>query len=437
MTNKAVLGFGAFAATSCVYLIGASRAFGYDAAVTVGRFVATPSLTDPFRLQVVYNNHVLFSFLEHVVYTVTGSRSEVVLRLLPVGAAAIVVAIVAVVAAGRWGLLAGVTGAVVVATNPLFVGVARDVRGYSVLTLCAVVATLLLARLGDGEQVPSSVGYSLVLAAGLAVHLYMGVVLIGHVVWVLTSRWPLRPWLRRWVPALVLGASAYAGVGRQMLTSQHGHSFDPHFPLSLAGDLLGGQWTTAVLLGLLVGFAASSPFRRSLPLRAVVGAALVVVAGLWLVVRPAYLYPRFFVWIVPAVALAAASATVHRRLAAVVALLAAALSVGHLWGDYATDDLSLRPAATAVKDTNRHGGRACSLGLGSEPLLGYTEAFEDVERPGDVASCDIAVQVEPATDRRLVAAAVAQLPVRRRLPASRSGTLYCRTELDCRNAGRP
>src|SRR3979490_2080862 len=84
-------------ATTAIYLIGSNRSFGYDAAATFGNFIATPSLWDAFAVHsamptieiksIASNDHVLLSFVSHVVYSVTGTRSEVVYRLLPALAA--------------------------------------------------------------------------------------------------------------------------------------------------------------------------------------------------------------------------------------------------------------------------------------------------------------------------------------------------------------
>src|SRR5467141_3342577 len=79
--------------TTMVYLIGSNRSFGYDAAASFANFIATPSLWDAFAVHSVLptidlktiasNDHVLVSFLSHVMYSATGTRSEVVYRLLP------------------------------------------------------------------------------------------------------------------------------------------------------------------------------------------------------------------------------------------------------------------------------------------------------------------------------------------------------------------
>src|SRR6266545_6942298 len=84
-------------ATFALYLVGSNRSFGYDAAATFANFIATPSLWDAFAVrsviptipvtQVATNDHVLLSLISHLIYTASGSRSEVVYRLVPALAA--------------------------------------------------------------------------------------------------------------------------------------------------------------------------------------------------------------------------------------------------------------------------------------------------------------------------------------------------------------
>src|SRR5207245_9733935 len=62
------VGVGAGLATIACYAPGIGRPYGWDASNTVGSFVATSSLLDPFRRQVRFNNQVLFSAMEHVAY---------------------------------------------------------------------------------------------------------------------------------------------------------------------------------------------------------------------------------------------------------------------------------------------------------------------------------------------------------------------------------
>src|SRR5437667_12605832 len=84
-------------ATFAVYMIGSNRSFGYDAAASFANFIATPSLWDAFAYrcviptipvtQVATNDHVLASFISHVIFSATGPRSEAGYRLVPALAA--------------------------------------------------------------------------------------------------------------------------------------------------------------------------------------------------------------------------------------------------------------------------------------------------------------------------------------------------------------
>ena len=96
--------------TFAVYLLGSGRNYDYDSSETVGMFVATRSLLDPFRRQDVFNNHPLLSFVDHLVYS-AGLHGPTALRALPVLFAAVAVALVAGWASRSWGVLAGICAA--------------------------------------------------------------------------------------------------------------------------------------------------------------------------------------------------------------------------------------------------------------------------------------------------------------------------------------
>src|SRR6266481_5451788 len=106
-------------ATAAAYLIGSGRSFGYDAAATFASYVATPNLIDAFAVHSVLpsiplksiasNDHVLLSLISHAIYSLTGSRSEVVYRLLPAMAAGATVGVSAAALGKQFGLLAGLS----------------------------------------------------------------------------------------------------------------------------------------------------------------------------------------------------------------------------------------------------------------------------------------------------------------------------------------
>src|SRR5438874_13150687 len=347
VVSGALLGIATFA----VYMIGSSRSFGYDAAATFANFVATPSLWDAFAVrsviptipvtQVATNDHVLLSLVSHVIYSLTGSRSEVVYRLLPAMAAGGTVGLSTTVLVRRFGVLAGVCAGLYIATDPLFVDNSRDLRGYSLAALGSVVATLLLPIQGevsgDAKLLPiygavsgeagrrgRLVAYAVIMGLAISAQLFAGVVLLLHIAWILTrrSRHDVLQLAPAWIAALVIGVTANATIQVTALT-QHGlppQMFNPTFPSDTIFFLLGapvllplGLWLSSAGLGLWLE-------RRQAWLWSSLAVLAAVVLVLWLVLRPAFLYPRFFIFLVPACAyLMAAAIARWRVLAPVVA----------------------------------------------------------------------------------------------------------------------
>src|SRR5207302_2570186 len=184
----ALLGVATFAA----YMIGSNRSFGYDAAATFANFIATPSIWDAFAVrsviptipvtQVATNDHVLLSLVSHLIYSATGSRSEVVYRLIPALAAGATVGVSTGVLTRRFGVLAGVCAGLYIATDPLFVDNSRDLRGYSLAALGSVVATLLLPVQGEvsGEAGRRGrlVAYAAIIGLAITAQLFAGVALL-------------------------------------------------------------------------------------------------------------------------------------------------------------------------------------------------------------------------------------------------------------------
>src|SRR5712692_7084676 len=309
-------------ATAAAYLIGSGRSFGYDAAATFANYVATPNLADAFAvhsvlpsIQLKYiasNDHVFLSLVSHVIYSVTGSRSEVVYRMVPALAAGGTVGVSTAVLAKRFGLVAGACAGIFIATNPLFVESSRDLRGYSLAALLALLATISLSPSGRGLGRGARVSYAVLLGLGIATHVFVIVVLAGHVVWIALRRsWPdIRRLAPAWIASLAIGVAANANI-EVMEFVQHGFPpslFSPAFPLYLVLFFVGapvlvplGLWLSTAGLGL---WAA----RREPRVWAAVAVVALVVAILWLVLQPAYLYPRFFIFLIPGVAYLMAAA---------------------------------------------------------------------------------------------------------------------------------
>jgi hypothetical protein len=392
------------AATAAVYLIGSSRSFGYDAAATFANFVATPSLWDAFAVStamptiplknVASNDHVLLSLISHLIYSATGSHSEIAYRLVPALAAGGVVGVATAALAQRFGLAAGIAAGLFIATDPLFVENSRDLRGYSLAALGCVVATVILAGRWTRWRL---IAYGLLMGLAVAAQLFAGVVLLVHLAWIVTRRsWPeLRQLAPAWLAGAAIGVVANANI-QVMELLQHGYppsAFYPAFPRDLVLFVVGypvrlslGLWLATALLGMWALRAA--PW-----LWAGTAVVAVVVAALWLGLQPAFLYPRFFIFLVPAFGLLMAAAIARWKvLAPVVAAGALLAAIGQVPG-YVEDPLALPQAAAAIERINAGGRQACVIHSDEQVLAAYTKDFSVVSTPGQLASCGAVVVV--------------------------------------------
>ncbi|HEY8841021.1 MAG TPA: hypothetical protein VIO80_10300 [Candidatus Dormibacteraeota bacterium] len=414
---------------TAVYLIGSNRSFGYDAAATFANFIATPSLWDAFAVHSVMptidlksiasNDHVLLSFLSHLVYSATGSRSEVVYRLLPALAAGGTVGAMAIVLSRKFGMLAGVSTALYIATVPLFVDNGRDLRGYSIAAFCSVVATILLAA--EKRTRVRVVAYALLIGLAIAAQLFAGIVLVAHVVWIAMRR-DAHQTLRlapAWIVAALVGVAANANIQFMELV-QHGYPpsvFNPDFPRDLVLFLFGapvllpiGLWLSAAGLGLWV--LRSEPW-----LWASVAVIVVVVAILWLGLKPAYLYPRFFIFLVPGCAFLMAAAIARWKVLAPVVLVGVVAAVISQASGYTQDPLALPQAAAFVDRTHAAGRTACVIHADEQVLAAYTTNFKVVSSADQLNGCDAVVVVSWNVDLALRDAAALQFPRRTILQA--------------------
>ncbi|HXY17533.1 MAG TPA: glycosyltransferase family 39 protein [Gaiellaceae bacterium] len=410
--------------TFAAYVVGAGRAYDYDSSETVGTFVATRSLLDPFRRQLQFNNHPLFSFLDHLVYSL-GGRGELALRVLPIAFAAVTVGVVTGWAARRWGGVAGWTAGLVLALNPSYAVLGRSVRGYSLLTLAAVVSSLLLIELLDRDRPRLWPVYAFALAVAVATHLYALFVLVGHLAFA-ASRGRLDRRLLRWCAlGLALGLSAYSLLARQMVgTALHEPGrFQPLFPERTAVALLGTSQTAIVLLASLLVVGSSMVSTRGL--LSVVAALSLTLGVVWLVVTPRDLYPRFLVWLVPAVAILVGAATGRSRLALPLALFAAIAMARVDIPRWTLNPLPSEQAADLVTDTRALGDRPCVLPEVRGALMAYTATPPEATKLRELRGCDLSIGV-PFDGRALLAAARTTFPYHWRLGAETPYLVYSR-----------
>ena len=402
-------------------MIGSNRSLGYDAAASFANFIATPSIWDAFAVrsviptipvtQVATNDHVLLSLLSHFIYSATGTRSEVVYRLLPALAAGATVGVSTAALARRFGILAGICAGLFIATDPLFVDNGRDIRGYSLAALGSVIATLILSSRWTRGRL---IAYALIMGLAISAQLFAGVVLLCHVAWMLTRR--SRPELIRLAPAwfvsLLIGVAANANIQFIEFT-QHGlpaPMFYPTFPSDLVFFLLGapvllpiGLWLSSAGLGLWLQ-------RREPWLWATIAVLAAVVLVLWLVLRPAFLYPRFFIFLVPACGYLMAAAIARWWVLAPIVVLGAAAAVVSQASGYTEDPLALPQAAAAVARIHESGQRACVIHSDEQVLSAYTTDFTVVTRPEQLHDCDAVVVVSWGVDLGLRDEAAREFP---------------------------
>jgi hypothetical protein len=410
-------------------MIGAGRSYGYDAAASFGNFIATPSLLDAFAVHsalpsiplktIASNDHVLLSLISHLIYTATGARSEALYRLLPALAAGGTVGVMATVLSRKFGLLAGISAALYIATDPLFVENSRDLRGYSLAALCSVLATLLLVD--ERRTRLRLLAYGLLMGLAIAAHVFAIVVLAGHFVWIASRRSipALMRLIPAWVLASVIGVAADANIEYMELV-QHGFPpslFYPTFPLYLVLFLLGapvvlalGLWLSAAGLGVWV-------LREEPRLWASVAVVAAVVAVLWLGLQPAYLYPRFFIFLIPGCAYLMAAAIQRWKVLAPVALLGAVVAAAGQLAGYTQDPLALPQAAAFIESEHAAGHVVCVLRSDDQVLAAYTTEFTVVSKADELSQCDAVVVVSWNVDLPLRDLAAEQFPKGMLLPA--------------------
>ncbi len=408
-------------------MVGSNRSLGYDAAATFANFIATPSLWDAFAVrtviptipveQVATNDHVLVSLLSHIVYSATGSRSEVVYRFLPALAGATTVGVSTTVLVRRFGIVAGLCAGLFIATDPLFVDNSREVRGYSLAALGTVLGTLLVTGRWTRRRLAA---YALVMGLAVAAQLFAGVVLLCHAAWVLIARRDQAVrLLPAWLGAAAVGAAANAGVYFIELT-RHGLPppyFNPTFPRDTVLFLVGAPVVLPVGLWLATAGLGMWTQRREAWLWSTLAVLAAVVAVLWLGVRPAFLYPRFFVFLVPGIAFLMAAAVARWWVLAPVVVAGVVASVIGQAPAYLQDPLALRSAATVADRLDAEGKTACVLHSDEQVLAAYTYRFAVVTDADQLGGCDAVIVVSWNVNLPLRDEAALELPRLTTLPA--------------------
>jgi hypothetical protein len=377
------------------YLPGLGRSLDFDSAQTLGMFIKPGPPWAAFRLQAAFNNHPMFSFFEQLVRVGTGRTDPATMRVLPILFGALAVAVLTWFTARRHGLVAGVVAGGLLAANPTFASLSRGVRGYSLLVLCAIVATVLVAE--DRPDGPrwADVAYILAAGIGLATHLYMFPVLVAHLGAVVARRRLDSRWRIRFAGAGALAAVAYAGMSASMLDTmgRFGRVLQPGLPWRVAVMAAGGD-RAALVVAPLVVVGAVLLLRRS---RAARGATLALAGVLllqWVGLQSTAMTPRFFVWLVPGSAYLAGVAVGRFRLGAVLGAGSALLALLVVVPGLHDDPTAYRQAAALVRSANSAGARSCVVDIGVRPMQAYLDSprdFAAIVEPGELDQCDVVV----------------------------------------------
>jgi hypothetical protein len=420
-------------AAVAVYSTQLFQPFDPDGSTTVGWFIHYPGILRVFTTNQAYNNHLLFSFLEKLIYKASGeNQGEAILRILPIAASGASVGLLTAAITRYWGALRGIAAGLLLATNVLFVSQASSVvRGYSMIVFFGIASTLVLVRMTRVETPTQrdTIAYVLLVAAGIVTHVFMVPLVILQAGYVLArDRLDVR-WIKTFAGAGALGLVFYVFVAKDMITDNGlGRHFWPGFPNDVLHDWLGGT-TVAVVIGsiLLVMAAITVGWRREW---LCVGLPLVgMLVFAWLIWQPFNLGTRFFMWAIPAVAVGVVYAT--RRYPALL-LLVFVMIVSQVWvqvGDWYEPELAHKPAGAIVQRRHDAGKRVCSVGFGGGPLAGYTEpnAYVEIrpEHTEDLKGCDdVVVLVKETIPESMFVALDARYPYKLILPAEENGTIY-------------
>jgi hypothetical protein len=214
------------------------------------------------------------------------------------------------------------------------------------------------------------------------------------------------------VGAALIGVAANANIYFLELT-RHALPpplFYPTFPRDLVLFLAGAPVLLPVGLWLASAGLGVWTERRSPWLWSTIAVVAAVVAILWLGVRPGFFYPRFFIFLVPAVAYLMASAIRRWWVLGPVVVAGSIAAIISQAPGYTQDPLALPQAAAAVERLHSSGARVCVIHSDEQVLSAYTTGFTVVTRPEQLAGCDAVVVVSWGVDLALRDEAAQEFP---------------------------
>jgi hypothetical protein len=195
------------------------------------------------------------------------------------------------------------------------------------------------------------------------------------------------------------------------------------FTLGSPSNLTVGLWLSVAALGLWTS-------RHQRWLWWLTAGVAAIVLTLWIFVQPPFLYPRFFIFLVPVSAYLMAVAIKRWWVLAPVVLTGAALAVISQLPNYTTDPLALRQAAQSIDQVHRGGGRACVLHGDDKVLVAYSKSFVTISTAQELSLCEVIVIATWDVDASLRRQAIAEFPVHDVLPAVYPTLVLMRSQRD-------
>jgi uncharacterized membrane protein len=398
------------------------RGFDFDESVAIATVISRGSATVPLVETHVYNNHPLFAVVQSIWWSV-GGISETRQRLLPIlyGVAAVVLLVWWV--ARRWSAWAGVAAGCILMLNPMFIAQSRLVRGYSLALLGMVVSVLALleylrargrSESSDRRMIGLLVAHAVGAIVAVGTHSFFAVPLAAVGVGVLVGRLADPRVVRAWIVSAIALALVYLPTIHELVsrTASRGAPDRPWFGRLLTWEVLGRDRLTAVVVGVaaLIGVAAAAwslaidrtgdrprlvvgSFRPAAP--AALAVAVASAWSVWQLVSPPDLYPRFFLGMVPLIALLVGRATRLLPVLAAIVVVAQLFTLGNVL-DARQRVVPIREVAAVVDGT-----RALSLTpcvIGGDSVAAYTSQPDEfavhASRFGEqFERCDVLVQV--------------------------------------------
>ncbi len=428
------MSFVAGAVTVATYLIGAARNFTHDGGTTVGMLIADRPFLQSLGATASYNNHPAASVIGQITWRL-GGRSEWVLRLPGIVAIATAIGLFVWWLARKADWQVAMLAAMLVISNPLVVANTRAVRGYSFMLLGVVGSTVILLELvgregrGAGGRSPMmGLLYSLALGLAIAGHLYGGIAVVVHVLY-LAGRGQFPPrWAVRMGAGVSIGVLAYLGL-LPLLIAGRGRSFDHAFLMETLEQLAGGVWWVAVPLwiGAFIAFWARRDREVMLPAVGVVACLTV----LWLVLQPTDLYPRMLIFMVfPFAAYAALGLRRLGPLAVPLGVVVAGISLFPQMDSWSRDEMANEEAAQIVGAVNGGGGSACLAGWTALSVWAYDTTPSMLTTIDELATCDLVVGAEFALVEEQLAALGSRMDHADTLGGARVMRLYWSAEFD-------